>query len=76
MPNLQSAPLIVDEDDLDGDEDNTELRPDYRGNPEVRMTPTISQDLRVQVRLPETSRHRRGSTSIHGRRVTRGWLRH
>ena len=53
LPNVQTAPTIVDEDDLDGDGDTTELRADYTGNPEVRMSPTVSQDLRLQVNLPE-----------------------
>lgn len=53
LPNVQSVPTIQDEDDLDGDDDTTEQRTDYLGNPEVTMIPTISQDLRVQVSLPD-----------------------
>ncbi len=53
LPNVQSVPTIQDEDDLDGDDDTSEQRTDYLGNPEVTMRPTISQDLRVQVSLPD-----------------------
>lgn len=53
LSNVQAVPTIQDTDDLDGDDNTSEQRADYLGNPELTMTPTISQDLRVQVSLPD-----------------------
>jgi hypothetical protein len=53
LPNVQAVPTVQDVDDLDGDDNTNEQRTDYLGNPEVNMVPTISQDLRVQVSLPD-----------------------
>ena len=70
LPNVQTAPTIVDEDDLDGDGDTTELRADYTGNHEVRMSPTVSQDLRLRSDPPrESERHWRRCAFVHGRKV-------
>jgi hypothetical protein len=55
--------LVVDANDLDGDEDYTELLPDWGGAlPDLDMEPTHTQDIYLNVTPPNTPSH--GGTPI------------
>ena len=50
--------LVVDANDLDGDQDTTELRPDWGGAlPDLDMEPSHSQDIYLNVTPPNTPSH-------------------
>jgi hypothetical protein len=50
-------PLVADADDIDGDGDLTELRPDWAQFPDLDMAPTQEQSLAVQVTVPPLPMH-------------------
>jgi Cys-rich repeat protein len=55
--------LVVDANDLDGDQDSTEMRPDWGGAlPDLDMEPAHSQDIYLNVAAPSTPTY--GGTAI------------
>lgn len=55
--------LVVDANDLDGDQDTTEMRPDWGGAlPDLDMEPARSQDVYLNVAAPNTPTH--GGTAV------------
>jgi hypothetical protein len=60
MPVFDVFPqdLVADANDLDGDQDTTELRPDWGGAlPDLDMEPAHSQDIYLNVTPPNTPSH-------------------
>ena len=50
--DVHPLPLVVDLDDVDGDGDTAEMRPDWDNFPDLDLAPTQPQNLRVQVSAP------------------------
>jgi hypothetical protein len=48
---LLSVPTVADGDDVDGDGDTAERRPDWSTLPSARLTPSSPQNLRYQLRV-------------------------
>jgi hypothetical protein len=60
MPIFDVFPqdLVVDANDLDGDQDTTEMRPDWGGAlPDLDLEPSHSQDIYLNVTPPNTPTH-------------------
>ncbi|MCA9562222.1 MAG: hypothetical protein KC561_01975, partial [Myxococcales bacterium] len=50
---LEELPLIEDQEDIDGDDDDDEMIADYENFDEVELRPDVAQQLRTEVVLPQ-----------------------
>ena len=49
--SLLAYPMVPDADDIDGDGNRTELRPDWNAFPTAILTPSVTQTLRYRMRV-------------------------
>jgi hypothetical protein len=54
---VDPIPLVADADDIDGDNDTTELRPHWGAFDTVDLAPLVPQDMQVQVTPPDLPSH-------------------
>ncbi len=57
VQDVRALPLVVDENDIDGDGDSEELRPNWEAFPDVDLAPTQEQSLALQVIPPPPPAH-------------------